>query len=62
MNEWLYDAAAFIGVATVCAGLWLQFGIGYALLFFGLVLIITGILGHLNDNSKQNTEQKDNGT
>lgn len=36
MTEWLIDAMAVLGLCAATAGIYLQFGVGYALIFGGI--------------------------
>jgi len=54
----IYDFLAFAGVVALCAGIYAQWGWPFAVMAGGVVLIVAGILGAIND-TKQTTESSD---
>jgi hypothetical protein len=42
--EWLEDIMAAVGLLLTFAGAWVQFGIGYALLAAGGILLALGVI------------------
>lgn len=43
-----YDIIALAGALLISAGIWEQFGWAYSIMFFGLLLLIAGIMGAKN--------------
>ena len=54
----LFDALAIIGLILIGVGTWFAFGWPYAAIVVGVVLLIAGVKGALNDTEKD-TQQTD---
>lgn len=52
--KYFYDISNFVGVLLVTAGVWVEFGLGYALMTAGATVSVLSIFAGLSDVSKQN--------
>ena len=60
MKQYLEDCLAVLGVLLIVIGVWVQFGLGYALIIAGVLVLALAVLIAYKGN--QNAPEKPAGT